>query len=522
MPPSPISSSPADVIPEARSAKRDHTAKPGGPGRSDRVLTAFEPLVGERTLDLFDRAKDPGDPIELRDLYLGRVECECVTGDANDPRAILWRESKKRRSLRIEDVLSSRATVRFVKEMFNAFFRDDLYGRFRTDDTIILSSGSVCEECFGLPGALKSALTFAIDRDWYGYSDSLGRAPAREAVARYENARIRDAHYSEANIAITMGATAAINALADFFLSGRSATDAPALCAIPNYPPLVEAIARRHGVQQVPLAANDGKVDIDSLIDALRPDTPLVLLQTVANPTGAVVDEASLSRFIDAASPSTMILLDECHECIPELAPRSAARAASNVVRITSMSKTWSVPGMKIGWMIADPAVIADYYEFASTSYGGPPSFFFTLVEFTARMERWFLEGLDSPGQAQVAEFDPGYGFNRDSLQVAFRSYRADRAEREKLLIRGRTEFADALRGCGLDVLNPAHSINAIVSEGHWNDSYVAFRDMLARFNVSFYPSLLNFGYDSPAVRVTTSRSASDLRSAIERFAARA
>lgn len=483
-----------------------------------KPLGHFAPVVGERTLEIFDHAEDPEDPFELRDLFLGRVECECEAGNVIDPRAVAWRSRRRRRKreLTADDILSSRVTVRFVKELFNSYFRDDLYGRFRSPDTVILSSGSVCETNFGLPEAIKASVRFALQRDWYGYSDSCGRLPAREAIASYENARMDDARYSGQNVAITMGATSSINALSDFFLSGRVST-APALCAIPNYPPLVESIARRHEVKQVPIVSEGGQMSLQPLIDSLTPATPLVLLQTAANPTGAIVDEHSLTRLIDASSPSTMILLDECHECLGGTVRRAKQRACSNVVRITSMSKTWSIPGMKVGWILADPAVIADYYEFASTSYGGPPSFFYTLVETVARMERWLIEGIDSPGHSEIAEFEPSYGLELEAIQAAFRSYSADRADRERTLVANRTLFLGALSRCGFSVLPPVQSINATIAS-QWNDSYVSFRNLMAKNNVSVFPSTLLFGYDAAEVRITTARSARDLQEALSRL----
>lgn len=67
-----------------------------------------------------------------------------------------------------------------------------------------------------------------------------------------------------------------------------------------------------------------------------------------------------------------MILLDECHEWLGPKQVFSKVRAASNVIRVSSLSKNWSAPGVKAGWIMADAAFIASYYEYASTSFGGP------------------------------------------------------------------------------------------------------------------------------------------------------
>ena len=71
-------------------------------------------------------------------------------------------------------------------------------------------------------------------------------------------------------------------------------------------------------------------------------------------------------------------------------------RSRRNVIRVASLSKTHSVPGMKLGWIVAHPDFIRGYYEYASTTYGGPPSLFYLLIEMAARFEQWDVLGLQA------------------------------------------------------------------------------------------------------------------------------
>jgi aspartate/methionine/tyrosine aminotransferase len=494
----------------------------GLPGLADAgeppgMAPGFSPSVDERMLDLYARAGDPADALELRDLWLGRVECGSG-GDILRPElAQRWRASRPRRVISEEEVLNSAATVRFVKELFNWFFRNDVYGDLRDQVAVILSSGSVDEGAWGLPPTLKQCIAYAADRDWYGYSDSRGRIPAREAVARYENASTDSAPYQAANVALTLGGTFAISSIADFMLTGAR-TSSPTLCGIPNYPPLVASIGRRCPSRLVPLPCAAGTTSVEPLIAALTPDTPLVMVQTVANPTGAAISEPDLERLIMAAAPSTMILLDECHDWLGPSRPRSRLRAAPNVVRVTSLSKTWSAPGIKVGWILADVSFIESYYEYASTSYGGPPSFFYTFVEVLARMERWVSSGLEEPGSAELAEFEPGYGLQPATLAAAYRSYRTDRIARERELIAVRDAAVAGLVGAGARVIGPRCSINVAAEIPGWDDSYVCFRDLLRLSGVSVFPGVLLFCPAGAVVRITTARRWADLSLAIARL----
>ncbi|MER5521327.1 pyridoxal phosphate-dependent aminotransferase [Streptomyces sp. NPDC002763] len=467
--------------------------------------------------EIYERAANPDDPAELRDLYLGRIEDALGARSTRPALAAVWREARTRRTVTGDEILASRATIRFVKEMFNHYFRDDLYGSLRRPGQLILSSGAVDEEVWGLPTAVKECVSYALERDWYGYSDSRGREPAREAVAAYESAKLQGAGYDLHNVALTMGGTFAVNSVADFALTGRRTTAAPVLCAIPNYPPLVESLARRADTWLVPTPSVDGRTSLAPLLEQLRPDTPLVLLQTAANPTGALVDEDELTELIRRAGRNTLIVLDECHEWLGPRQRWSAARAADNVVRISSLSKNWSAPGLKVGWLLAARTFIDEYYEYASSSYGGPPSFFYTAIEMLARMERWRMEGRDV-GPAELAEFESDYGLTLDNLAAAYRGYVGDRDAREAELLALRNAVTSRLRLPDTEVADARYSINLAVRLRSYQDSYLAFRDLLDQHDVSVFPGLLTFCLSGGVVRITTARPWSELSPALSRM----
>ncbi|MFA1538103.1 pyridoxal phosphate-dependent aminotransferase [Actinomadura monticuli] len=475
--------------------------------------------MDDRLREVAERAADPRDPIELRDLYIGRIEAELGTAAVHGQALARWRASRRRRTVDPVDLLSEPVFIRFVKELFNFYFRDDLYGRLRHDGTVILSSGAADETCYGLPTALKDCVRQALDRDWYGYSDSRGRLAVREAIAAYHNARTENAVYTADRVCVVQGGTSAINAVVDFLALNRAASlarpTAAALCGIPNYPPLVEAVSRRFPTRLVPLAAADGRTDLSGLIEAITPDVPLVLLQSVTNPTGTAVSEDDLARLLAAAGPATTIILDECHECLGPVEPHGQARTDPRVIRVLSISKPFSAPGLKVGWILASASFVEDFYEYSSTTHGGPASLFYLLVETLARFERWTCEGVDEPGTEQMAEWDPAYGLDHASVAVAYREYRAERVARERSLTGLRDDAYARLRDAGLNVVLPGYSFNLAVSADHWPDGYLYFRQLLARHGVSFLPGILTYALGGSWVRITTARPAHDVETGI-------
>lgn len=473
--------------------------------------------VDDRTIEVFERAEDPTDPYELRDLWLGRVEAEMGNCGSRQGLAARWKRSRPQRNVGCDEILNSQATVSFVKEMFNFYFRDDLYGELHSNRHLILSSGAAEESLFGLPNVLKQSVRYALDRDWYGYSDSRGRESAREALALFESVRVPGANYSLDNIAITLGATFAVNNLGDFILSSLTTSEA-IVCGIPNYPPLVKSLSRRNPVRLVPFKQVGGSYSIKELASAVTSRTPLVFLQTVVNPTGLAVSEDELSRFIAGVSPSTIIILDESHECLGPQRSFCRERARSNVIRISSISKDWSAPGMKAGWIVADPDVIVDYYEHASSSFGGPASFLFTMLEVMGRFEAWRISQTSKLTDKHFDSFGGQYGLGLDVLSRAYDNYCLDRRAREAAIRLCRQRMVNGLTECGLEVVSPEYSINLIVALTGYSDSYLCFRDLLRKTGVSVYPSILSFCLAEPWVRVTYALPSAILTSSINRI----
>lgn len=201
-----------------------------------------------------------------------------------------------------------------------------------------------------------------------------------------------------------------------------------------------------------------------------------------------------------------MILLDECHEWLGPLERVSAKRAAANVIRISSLSKNWSAPGLKMGWIVADERLIADYYEYASTTFGGPPSFFYTLVEVLARMERWLVEGVDVLTETHLREFEQTYAMGLAGLQKAYDGYRQERHERAEGLTLMRDAAVARLTHPGMVLTRPRYSINMAVELNGWDDSYLCFRDIVRDTGVSVLPGILTFCLSGAVVRVTAAR----------------
>lgn len=92
----------------------------------------------------------------------------------------------------------------------------------------------------------------------------------------------------------------------------------------------------------------------------LRKNTKLVSLTNPNNPTGSTLTEEELLKLIDLAESNNFyLLLDETyHELYFGKPPPPAASLSSKAISISSMSKAYGLPGIRIGWVAADKSII--------------------------------------------------------------------------------------------------------------------------------------------------------------------
>jgi len=109
---------------------------------------------------------------------------------------------------------------------------------------------------------------------------------------------------------------------------------------------------------QVPLAG--ATHDLAAMADAVTSRTRLIFVCNPNNPTGTVVREAELTRFLDRVPESCLVVLDEAyHEYIrdPDV-PDGIELAAGrpNVAVLRTFSKAYGLAGLRVGFMVgAEP-----------------------------------------------------------------------------------------------------------------------------------------------------------------------
>jgi N-succinyldiaminopimelate aminotransferase len=206
----------------------------------------------------------------------------------------------------------------------------------------------------GPPEVLEAARQ-AISDGINQYPPGLGMPVLREAIAEHQRRFYSIPVDAATQVLVTAGATEALAAtlLALTDEGDEVVTLEPFYDA---YGALI-ALARAKHVT-VALRAPDFRPDHDDLRAAITDRTRVILLNSPHNPTGTVLDRATLELIVELAHRhDAIIVTDEVYEHltfgVEHIPVSSLPGAFERTVTISSGGKTFSTTGWKIGWIVA-------------------------------------------------------------------------------------------------------------------------------------------------------------------------
>jgi aspartate/methionine/tyrosine aminotransferase len=269
---------------------------------------------------------------------------------------------------------------------------------------------------FPCPPELKEAAKAAIDRDINQYAITWGARDFREAIAA-KTARFypRWQVDPEADLTVTCGATegmiAAMLALVD--------PDEEVIVFEPfyeNYGP--DAILSGAIPRYVTLHEPDWRIDADELAAAFGPRTRAIIVNSPHNPTGKVFSREELELIAGLAQEhDALVLTDDIYEHIvyagEHIPMATVPGMAERTVAINSLSKTYSVTGWRVGWVIAPAALtsaIRKVHDFLTVGAAAPlqaagalalalpDAYYATLADDYRRRRDLLLPSLEEAG----------------------------------------------------------------------------------------------------------------------------
>ena len=178
------------------------------------------------------------------------------------------------------------------------------------------------------------------------YGDHLGAERLRRLIAGDGGALSPD------HVLVTAGAASALFIVATALLG---AGDHALVCA-PNYATNLET-PRGIGadVEAFALSFEDRwRLDPERLASLIRPETRLVSVTYPHNPTGTMITRDELAALVALVEshPHARLLVDETYRELAYDEPLpQAASLSPRVIAVSSMSKTYGLPGLRIGWL---------------------------------------------------------------------------------------------------------------------------------------------------------------------------
>lgn len=209
---------------------------------------------------------------------------------------------------------------------------------------------------FVTPKYIRDAACEALQTGNTRYTSNYGIDPLRAAIA--EKLRLENKIPAEAsNVMVTVGGE---EAMAAVILALVDAGD-EVLLSDPGYSPYADMVHIANAVPvYVPLSEeNNWNFDLDELEKRITPRTTLLMLTTPGNPTGTMLDRASLERLSKICIEHDIIVVsDEAYERVlydgnEHISIASLPGMWERTVTIQSFSKSHSMCGFRIGYIAA-------------------------------------------------------------------------------------------------------------------------------------------------------------------------
>jgi aminotransferase len=228
-----------------------------------------------------------------------------------------------------------------------------------TADVISLGVG---EPDFVTPNHIRQAAIRSLEDGQTAYTSNWGLIELREAISAHLQ-RLYGVRYDPlTEIIVTTGVSEGLNLATQSILDEGDEV----LSSDPSYvaymPTVVFAGGRFVGVPTT--AANGFRLEAEDVEARLTPRSKAILLGYPSNPTGAVMDRASLEALADVAERNDLFVIsDEIYDRlvygVEHVSFASLPRMKERTILLGGFSKTYAMTGFRLGWVCA-PATVTE------------------------------------------------------------------------------------------------------------------------------------------------------------------
>ncbi len=120
-------------------------------------------------------------------------------------------------------------------------------------------------------------------------------------------------------------------------------------------------MAQLFGASTIEVADPDYTADLDAMLAAITPKTRVLFIANPNNPTGTMVSQEAIDRFMSKVPEHVLVVFDEAYheflDAAPDVLPY--VRAGRNVVVMRTFSKIMGLANLRIGYGITTPELAA-------------------------------------------------------------------------------------------------------------------------------------------------------------------
>jgi len=198
----------------------------------------------------------------------------------------------------------------------------------------------------------------------------LAKAAMREAIEdahiypdgggyRLRNAIAGSFGMDSSNVILGNGSNEIIELLCHTFLNPNSE-----LIAAEHAFVVYKLMATLFGAKYVEVADPGFIHDLDAMAEAINPNTRLVFIANPNNPTGTMVDQAAIDRFMAKVPEHVIVVFDEAYHEFPDSPPDTLryVREGRNVCVLRTFSKIHGLAALRVGYGLA-PKYLADLLQ---------------------------------------------------------------------------------------------------------------------------------------------------------------
>ncbi|WP_142659805.1 aminotransferase class I/II-fold pyridoxal phosphate-dependent enzyme [Methylacidimicrobium tartarophylax] len=209
---------------------------------------------------------------------------------------------------------------------------------------------------------IREQAIFALESGKTGYTSNLGLLRLRQAISGYMERLTGVCYDPEGEILVTVGVSEALDCALRAIINPGDHV----LYADPSYVAYSPSVLLAHGVPiGIPTRFEEEfQLRAEAVAQRAKPGVKALLLNSPANPTGAMVDEGELEKIASLSEREDWVVLSD--EIYAELTYEKRHRSIASfpgmkerTVVLNGLSKAFAMTGFRLGWACGPAPLIA-------------------------------------------------------------------------------------------------------------------------------------------------------------------